>query len=385
MLRLRREGDSPRPAQRQAETCEHCEVGVKLDPLQAAHPERCKAVVVLQAPELTLYGNSVTVEVAEPLAATRDEGSNPATVRGNHRDETLHVLGGSKGDHGSALALCAGFVHRGMVEAPVHRAGLGAETAGVNRIEKARDVERLLSPPCLDVPRKRKPGAAANRRVKFVPVERTCGPSRDSRTVTPRGIGVGKVNALWATPANVLLSIGEGDQVGSVNAYVLAHARKLRMKGGGYTVKASRQERLVGAELDREAVASPEAWRIAQDSLQARMFRDQGGYPRPGWECKESFDKASADECAGSKPLAPSGIARRVNLIDQRGYFGGVEEFSNVPDRRATRYLASCHRSYPFGGHAPGSANCAGALLFGFAGQILFGASDVADARCGEL
>lgn len=85
--------------------------------------------------------------------------------------------------------------------------------------------------------------------------------------------------------------------------------------------------------------------------------------------------RQAADEGASAVSLAPR-PAERVQLLDQSRNFGGVEEFRNVVNRRATRYLARCHRSYPFGGHAPGSANSAGALFFGFAGQTLTGASD---------
>src|SRR5712692_4537976 len=100
------------------------------------------------------------------------------------------------------------------------------------------------------------------------------------------------------------------------------------------------------------------------------MLRDQRGDDRPGWDCVEGFDKASADESAGAKALAPR-PAERLKFLDQGRDFGRVEEFRNVANSRATRYLSTCHWSYPSCGHAPGSSRFAGALFFGFAGQNL--------------
>jgi hypothetical protein len=106
------------------------------------------------------------------------------------------------------------------------------------------------------------------------------------------------------------------------------------------------------------------------------MFSDQSGYPRPGRKSEQTFDEASADERAGAKAFATSPVANRFNSGDQLAHFGRIEEFRNVADTRATRYLSSCHgRSLSYG-HAPGSSRFAGALLFGFAGKTLTGASD---------
>ena len=53
-----------------------------------------------------------------------------------------------------------------------------------------------------------------------------------------------------------------------------------------------------------------------------------------------------------------------------------TKEFHNVANSRTARYLASCHSSYTSGGHAPGSANCAGAYFFGITPRILREVSD---------
>ena len=52
--RLRREWYGSRSGERQRQPGEHREAGVKLDALQAADAERCKTVLVLEAPELLL-------------------------------------------------------------------------------------------------------------------------------------------------------------------------------------------------------------------------------------------------------------------------------------------------------------------------------------------
>jgi hypothetical protein len=105
------------------------------------------------------------------------------------------------------------------------------------------------------------------------------------------------------------------------------------------------------------------------------MFCDKSRYPRPRGKCKESFDEASANESASAKALAPR-PTERVQLNDQSCYFGRVEESANILYGRATRYLASCHGSYPSCGHAPGGCNLAGASFFRLLSQILAGASD---------
>lgn len=60
------------PKKRLLETTEHREVGVEPNSLQAAHPERGEAVVVLQPSELALDGGAGPVEVAEALSVALD-------------------------------------------------------------------------------------------------------------------------------------------------------------------------------------------------------------------------------------------------------------------------------------------------------------------------
>lgn len=58
----------------------------------------------------------------------------------------------------------------------------------------------------------------------------------------------------------------------------------------------------------------------------------------------------------------------RVKLRDQGWYFERIKKRRNVANSRAARYLARCHRRSLPCGRAPGSANCAGALLRYFQG-----------------
>jgi hypothetical protein len=59
---------------------------VKGHSLQATHPKRGESVVVLQAPELAIDGDTAAIEVAEAMTRAGDERGHAAPVR---RDE-LH-------------------------------------------------------------------------------------------------------------------------------------------------------------------------------------------------------------------------------------------------------------------------------------------------------
>src|SRR5205823_2651436 len=74
--------------------------------------------------------------------------------------------------------------------------------------------------------------------------------------------------------------------------------------------------------------------------------------------------------------LAAPRIAKSVEPGVQGCYVGGVEQFRYVANYRATRYLASCHRSTNSCGHAPGGCNLAGATFSLICRVIIAGASD---------
>lgn len=368
------ERNRSRSTQRLREPCEHRQVGVECHPLQAPDAERRESVIVLQASEFALNGDAASVEVAPNLSVAREARSQPP----DRVDRQGWLSSDSpKRDNWHALALLALRVDSLAIVSFVHRARLGSEAASAEGIEERRDIEGFVPACRLDAPRERKPRLGAGRHLQLVPVEPPALAGRDGGAVAPGSVRVREALPFWAVLGDEALPVGEGRKVGRVDGHVIAHARKLGMERGGYAVEAIAQEWLVGAELDGEAVAGPYARRAAESRLQARMLGNQGGNPGPGGKGKESFDKASADEGAGTVALAAPRVARRVNLVDQGCYFGRVEQFANVADSRATRYLARCHARCLSCGHGPGSLRCAGPLFSGFAGQILLGRSDV--------
>jgi hypothetical protein len=192
----------------------------------------------------------------------------------------------------------------------------------------------------------------------------------------PRCIGVAVPLALGASLHDVALTVPPRGKVGGVYRYVTPKIRQLSPEGFGASVDALRERGMVLAELGREAVAGPYARRRAESVLQAGMLRDQGGYPRPRRESEQPLDETGTYECVSAEALASPLVAYRFNCGDQGGYFGGVENGGYLRDSRTTRYFARCHWRSLSCGQALGSANCAGANFFGFAGQILTRASD---------
>ena len=105
------------------------------------------------------------------------------------------------------------------------------------------------------------------------------------------------------------------------------------------------------------------------------MLCDQCGYPRPRREREQALDKASADESAGTVALAPR-PAQGVKLGDQGSLLRenrGERATSLTAARRATLPDAIGATSR---WSRPRKLHFAGALLTGFAGTILLGASD---------
>src|SRR4051812_19259445 len=100
MTTLRRDRQLARSAQRERESREDREVGVKPDALQSPDAQRRESVVVLQAAELALNGRAAAVEVAEPLTVARDareqtpserEWDKLVCLRAAERDDRLAV------------------------------------------------------------------------------------------------------------------------------------------------------------------------------------------------------------------------------------------------------------------------------------------------------
>ena len=89
------------------------------------------------------------------------------------------------------------------------------------------------------------------------------------------------------------------------------------------------------------------------------MLLDQRDDPRPGRECEQRFNEASANESAGAKALAPR-PAKRVQFLDEGCYL----EERTFPNKRlrnwqrkaANRDLFGHPQNLWIGGH-PGEAD----------------------------
>jgi len=80
----------------------------------------------------------------------------------------------------------------------------------------------------------------------------------------PRGIGIGELVITSLTPAlaHEPLAVRIGRKVRPVDGEVAPVVRKLDVKRGGHPREAGVEQRLVGAELRREAVAGVDARRL---------------------------------------------------------------------------------------------------------------------------
>jgi len=373
MTLLRRNCDWSRSRESKSKTSEHCEVGVKRNLLKTANAKRRESVAVLQVSEQTLHGCASTVEVMEPLCVSRDAREQATTEC--EREGNLVCLGATERDNRLATAFLTLGIDAGVVVALVHRARFRVEAASVDRVDERRDEVGLLPSRGFDAPRERKARHGANSGVNLVAVEAATLASGHSGAMPPTCIGVAEPFAFFASLADVALTIRERGEVGGVYRYVTSKIRVLSAKRRGARIEASLKRRTVLAQLPGEPVHGPHARALSERVLEAGMLCDQSRYPRPGGEREQTFDEASADERASTEALA-SGPAERVKFRDQGGYFGRIEEFRNVADGRATRYLASCHASYLSCGHGLRRFQPRGGLFLGFAGQTLTTASD---------
>lgn len=361
MTRLRGDWNRACAFKGEREPRENAEVGVQLDPPKTTNAERRKAVIVLQPAELSFDGGASTIE---PLPLVR-----PVRDRAERNRAAL-----SQTDDGDAAALAC-LVHDPVVVVSlVHRARLGPNAARVGGVEERGDEQGLVAAGRLNAPRHGKIGARADGGVDLLPVEAPRRPRRDCGAVAPGGVRVGVAFALRATRVDVPLTVRESGHVARVDGNVDPVLGERVAERDGHGVEAVRERGLIGTQLDREAVAGPTGRGAAERGLQAGMLGDERRDARPGGEREQGLDEASAYERTGTEALAATTL--RGERVDERRYFGGVEECRNVANSRATRYLARCHWRSLSIGHAPGSANCAGALLFEFAGRIIADASD---------
>jgi Protein of unknown function (DUF3800) len=346
---------------------------VKLNLRQPANAKRRKSAVRFQMCELALDSSTATVEVTPPLSVTSDARKEPAA--NGDREDRLLSLDAAKRDDRLAIALLALGINAVVVIALVHGARFRLKTASAECVEERSNEVGFLTTRRLYLPCKRQTCFGTDRKVELVAVEAATFASRDSGAMPPRSIGVAEPLALAPAFGDVPLAIGVGGQIACVNGYVFSQVGMLSAKRSGASVETRRKRWSVASELAGEAVHRPHTRRMPECHLKAWMLRDQRRYPRPRRETDQAFDKASADESAGTVALATR-PAERVKLRDQRGYLRRVEKFRDVADNRATRYLSRCHGSYPSCGHGPGSSSFAGPLFAVFPGKSLTRASD---------
>ena len=81
---------------------------MKGDALQPTHAKWRKSVLVLQAAELTLYGDPSPIQIAEPLRLSRDQRRCTAPVRWN-QGELLRLACPERNDGVDAARLALGL------------------------------------------------------------------------------------------------------------------------------------------------------------------------------------------------------------------------------------------------------------------------------------
>lgn len=374
MTDLRYERYRPaRPTERLRQAREHDEVGVKRYPFLTAHLESAEAVLMLQPSELALNRYATTVKVLETIRAAHDAREHPPAD--SEGQDWLILLSATDRNDRLDTARLALPVNPRVVVALVSRHRLGLKAASLHSVKEWREVKGFLSACGFDLPRERQARHGADSRVNLVAVEATTGTGRDSGAVTPGRIGVGELLALFASLADVALTIRVSGKVGGVNRYVSSKIRVHLAERLGASIEARAEHLPVLTQLRCEAATGPVGRRTAEDFTERGMLADQRSRPRPRRKPVDATHKDGTDQGAGSVPLPPSPVSYRFNCGDQVLYFGTVENRRYVADDRATRYFSRCQRRSLSCGHAPGSSNCAGAL-FRLSTGILEVASD---------
>ena len=284
-----------RPAPR--ELGEDREVGVQSHALDAAHAQRQQRPFVLQPSELALDGSTAAVERLGPLRVARDErvqpvgldpcrlrlafagraaplgclalvvgpGERPLAVLADARlvIAALDGRGLAKRRDRADATLHAAVVDRAVVVALVHDRGRDREPALAHRVEQAERERRLGILGRLDRPRHRQPGERVHGRVDLVAVVPAALARRDGRAVPPRCVRVAVLarGALAAVLGHEPLPVGVRGKVRPVDGDALAHAGVRVAQPVEHGRDAGVQQRLVLAQLGREAVARPLARR----------------------------------------------------------------------------------------------------------------------------
>jgi hypothetical protein len=152
--------------------------------------------------------------------------------------------------------------------------------------------------------------------LQLVSVEAPSLASGHGRAVTPTRIRVAEPLAFLASLADVALTVRKRGEVGGIYRYVTSKIRVLLPERSGAGIEASLKRRPVLAQLPGEAVTSPHARTVAERGLQARMLRDQSGYPRPSGqrELKDPGNSGGSEarRCPGGRRCSSDGETEKV-------------------------------------------------------------------------
>jgi hypothetical protein len=205
--------------------------------------------------------------------------------------------------------------------------------------------------------------------MQFVAVKRAGRAGGDRRAVTPGGVRVAVALALRATLVEVLLAVGVGGHVGSVDGDGLAQFGELLVQGGGHAVHADVQQRLELPQLGGEPVASVDTRHAGRAGAAERRAEggvpgDQGNRARPRRQGVEALGERHANHHANRVARAAS-PARGRKLADELGDLGAVEQLGKLYGVRAPWYGRIGHGGYVSLVLTPGGANLAGVTLVG--------------------
>jgi hypothetical protein len=178
---------------------------VKGHALQAASAKRGKPVVVLQAPELTLDRDTAPVETLEPTRVATDAREQATAKR--ERQGHLIGLGTPEWNDRFAPAFFDLGIDAGYVVSLVHGDGLGLEAASVERVDERGYELRFVVPCGLHPPREREARSGADSGLQLVPVVPAALAGADRGAMPPRGVRVAEPLALFASLADVALTI----------------------------------------------------------------------------------------------------------------------------------------------------------------------------------
>lgn len=350
---------SPSAYELLCEASEHHQIGVEPDSFQTSDAE-FKGVVVLQPSELALYGAPTSVELLVKLGVPAD--ARVVTGRCVCLGPDQSVFLAFERDHGVNPASVAVGVDAYGVVAFVHRGGLRCDASLPDFVDQWCGEQGVVGFSGGDFPRERQPSLGTDGEMKLVAVVGSGSACADGRSVPPCGVRVAVAIPERPVLVDTFHAVCVGGHVASVDCDVSPQARKRGLEGADHTVKTLRQNDAVLPQLGGEAVAGPEARAAAQGFLQALVVADEGVGACPGRDVVERLDQARSNEDTSAVTFPPC-PGEGIQLGDELGDFGAVEQSFDFFDSSASRYFSSCHWSYRSFGHAPGRLRVAGALF----------------------